>query len=111
MGGSLAGLSLLFPPGIIGIGIGIAVGTGLRKIIDIAYGEGEYENILNDMYATNDLSRGYLYFALSTDKSIDFWDKYAGEMLELPRRARIIDGLSKESQNELDDMIKKLEEN
>lgn len=37
VGSAMGGLSILFPPGIIGIGIGIAVGMQIRRIIDIAY--------------------------------------------------------------------------
>ncbi|MHB9071722.1 MAG: hypothetical protein ACYC54_15290 [Sedimentisphaerales bacterium] len=51
VGGSLGGLSLLFPPGAVGLGIGIVVGIGLRKIIDAAYGDGAYREIVNSMSA------------------------------------------------------------
>lgn len=51
VGGSLGGLSILFPPGVIGIGIGIAVGMQLRRLIDIAYGKGAYQDIVNSMGA------------------------------------------------------------
>jgi len=51
VGGTLGGLSLLFPPGAIGIGIGIAVGMQIRRLVDIAYGKGAYEDILHSMGA------------------------------------------------------------
>jgi len=51
VGGTLGGLSLLFPPGAVGIGIGIAVGTGIRKIIDAAYGDGAYRETVNSIGA------------------------------------------------------------
>jgi len=51
VGGTLGGLSLLFPPGAVGLGIGIVVGTGLRKVIDAAYGDGAYREIVNSMGA------------------------------------------------------------
>ena len=49
VGSAMGGLSILFPPGIIGIGIGIAVGMQIRRIIDIAYGKGAYEDMIHMM--------------------------------------------------------------
>ena len=46
-GGALAGLSLFIPGGIIGFGIGMTVGTGLRRIIDDAFGDGTFAKALD----------------------------------------------------------------
>jgi hypothetical protein len=51
IGGAMGGLSVLFPPGAIGIGIGIVVGTQVRRIVDIAYGKGAYLEIVQSMGA------------------------------------------------------------
>jgi hypothetical protein len=47
VGGSLAGLSLVVPGGIIGLGVGILVGTSLKRILDVGFGDGSYRTILN----------------------------------------------------------------
>lgn len=47
VGGTLAGLSLIVPGGIIGLGVGLAVGMSMRRIIDVGFGEGSYKAILN----------------------------------------------------------------
>ncbi|MBX3245805.1 MAG: hypothetical protein KF901_01340 [Myxococcales bacterium] len=51
IGGALGGVSVLFPPGAIGIGIGIVVGAQLRRVVDIAYGKGAYLDIVRSMGA------------------------------------------------------------
>jgi hypothetical protein len=51
IGGAMGGLSLVFPPGAIGIGIGVLIGMQVRRIVDIAYGKGGYENVLRAMGA------------------------------------------------------------
>ena len=108
VGGSLAGLSLVFPPGIIGIGIGIVVGSSLRKIFDLAMGEGEYKEILDEMYADNNLTKGYLDFALTTDKAMKYWNSYAKEMLHYHKRGQLIDKLADKSQARLDNAIEEI---
>lgn len=52
IGAALGGISLVFPPGLIGLGIGIVVGSQIRKIVDIAYGRGAYKQILQDLGAS-----------------------------------------------------------
>ena len=51
IGGAMGGLSLVFPPGALGIGIGILVGTQVRRVVDVAYGKGAYLDLLNSMGA------------------------------------------------------------
>lgn len=51
IGGALAGLSVLFPPGALGIGIGIIVGSQVRRIVDVAYGKGAYIEVVRSMGA------------------------------------------------------------
>lgn len=51
IGGALGGLSVLFPPGAVGIGIGIVVGAQVRRIVDIAYGKGAYLDLVRSMGA------------------------------------------------------------
>lgn len=51
VGGAMGGLSLLFPPGAVGVGIGIVVGMQLRRIVDIAYGKGAYLDLVRTMGA------------------------------------------------------------
>lgn len=51
IGGALGGLSVLFPPGAVGIGIGIVVGAQVRRVVDIAYGKGAYLDLVRSMGA------------------------------------------------------------
>jgi hypothetical protein len=51
VGGAMGGLSVLFPPGVVGLGIAVLVGRQLRRIIDIAYGEGAFKEIVSSMSA------------------------------------------------------------
>lgn len=51
VGAAMGGLSLVFPPGAAGLALGVLVGTQLRRIVDIAYGEGAYKDILDSMGA------------------------------------------------------------
>ncbi|KQL33531.1 hypothetical protein AN960_20875 [Bacillus sp. FJAT-25509] len=46
-GGALAGISLFVPGGIIGMGIGIVVGSVLRRALDDAFGDGIFAEILD----------------------------------------------------------------
>ena len=46
-GGALAGLSLFVPGGLIGIGIGFVVGTYLRRVLDDAFGDGIFAEVLD----------------------------------------------------------------
>jgi hypothetical protein len=47
VGGSLSGLSLIIPGGVIGLGVGILVGISLRSVLDVAFGDGSYRNLVN----------------------------------------------------------------
>lgn len=46
-GGALAGLSLFVPGGLIGAGIGFFAGTYLRRLLDDAFGEGTFADVLD----------------------------------------------------------------
>jgi len=46
-GGALAGLSLFIPGGLIGAGIGYTVGITLRRLLDEAYGDGTFGEVMN----------------------------------------------------------------
>lgn len=46
-GGVLAGLTLFVPGGIIGIGVGCVVGTSLRRVLDDAFGDGIFAEVLD----------------------------------------------------------------
>lgn len=46
-GGSLAGLSLFVPGGIIGMGLGFIVGSVLRRALDDAFGDGIFAEVLD----------------------------------------------------------------
>lgn len=50
-GTALSGVSVLFPPGLLGVGVGIVVGTQIRRVVDIAYGRGAYQDLLTGMSA------------------------------------------------------------
>lgn len=52
-GGVLAGLSIFIPAGIIGLGIGFVVGTSLRRLIDEAYGDGMFGEVLTTTKAVH----------------------------------------------------------
>jgi hypothetical protein len=45
-GGALAGLSLFIPGGLIGAGIGYTVGITLRRLLDEAYGDGMFGEVM-----------------------------------------------------------------
>ncbi len=45
-GGALAGLSLVVPGGIIGLGVGCVVGSALRRILDEGFGDGLFGEVL-----------------------------------------------------------------
>lgn len=45
-GGALAGLSLFIPGGLIGAGIGYTVGITLRRLLDEAYGDGMFAEVM-----------------------------------------------------------------
>lgn len=45
-GSALAGLSLFIPGGLIGTGIGFAVGISLRRLLDEAYGDGMFGEVI-----------------------------------------------------------------
>ena len=45
-GGALAGLSLFIPGGLIGAGIGYTVGIALRRLLDEAYGDGMFGEVM-----------------------------------------------------------------
>jgi hypothetical protein len=51
IGGAMGGLSVIFPPGAIGLGIAVVVGSQLRRLIDVAYGEGAWKEIVSSMGA------------------------------------------------------------
>lgn len=61
-GGAIAGLYLVFPPGAIGLGIGIVVGMQVRRVVDIAFGKGAYLDSLNSIgamtSATKEVAKG-----------------------------------------------------
>ncbi|MFC6334259.1 hypothetical protein ACFP56_16645 [Paenibacillus septentrionalis] len=69
-GGALAGLSLFIPGGIIGFGIGFVVGTSLRRLLDEAYGDGMFGEVLDATKAVHAnvqlLANGTVYVAQIT---------------------------------------------
>lgn len=107
-GGSLAGLSLVFPPGVIGIGIGIVVGTGIRQIVEIAYGKGEYKKILDEINTTNNLTLGLTHFALTTDKALEMQKPFVNEMIKEECKAKILNEISKKTDEMLNEKIEKI---
>ncbi|MFW6017104.1 MAG: hypothetical protein ACOCRK_11750 [bacterium] len=50
-GGALSGLSLFIPGGILGFGVGLVVGTTLRRMLDDAFGDGMFGEILDLTYS------------------------------------------------------------
>lgn len=70
-GGALAGLSLFIPGGIIGFGIGFVVGTSLRRLLDEAYGDGTFGEVLSTTKAVHAnvqlLANGTVYVAQITE--------------------------------------------
>ncbi len=108
VGGIMGGLSLIFPPGIIGIGIGIAVGTSIRKVVDLAYGKGDYERVVREMYITNDLSKGLLHFALTTDEAIQIQRQFLNSMIRFEQRSKILNKISKETDEILNKIIEEI---
>lgn len=70
-GGALAGLSLFIPGGIIGFGIGFVVGTSLRRLMDEAYDDGMFGEVLTSTKAVHAnvqlLAGGTVYVAQLTE--------------------------------------------
>lgn len=70
-GGALAGLSLFIPGGVIGFGIDFVVGTSLRRLLDEAYGDGMFGEILSTTKAVHAnvqlLANGTVYVAQITE--------------------------------------------
>lgn len=66
-GGSLAGLSLFIPGGIIGFGVGMIVGVTLRRTLDDAFGDGTFAEVLDLTRSVqanvNMLHEGSIYIA------------------------------------------------
>lgn len=66
-GSALAGLSLFIPGGLIGAGIGFTVGVTLRRLLDEAYGEGMFGQVLDTTKAVHAnvelVSKGSVYVA------------------------------------------------
>jgi len=108
IGGSLAGLSLVFPPGIIGLGIGIVVGSSIRQIVDIAYGKGEYKKIFDEINTTNNLSLGLTHFALTTNNALEMQKPFINEMIKEEQKAIILNEISKKTDKMLEDKIKEI---
>lgn len=52
-GGALAGLSLFIPGGVIGLGVGFVVGTSLRRLLDEAYGDSMFGEVLRTTQAVH----------------------------------------------------------
>lgn len=107
VGGTLAGLSLIFPPGILGIGIGIVVGITLQKVVDLAFGDGTYKKIVSEMYSINNLSLGYYHFAVTTYENMLFEKQFQKSLIKDDIEFNILNKLSKYNDNKL---IKSLKE-
>jgi len=107
VGGTLAGLSLIFPPGIIGLGIGIAVGITLQSVVDLAFGDGTYKKIVSEMYSINNLSLGYYHFAVTTYENMLFEKQFKESLIKDEIEFNILNKLSKHNDDKL---IKSLKE-
>ncbi|MEN6325753.1 MAG: hypothetical protein ABFD18_06065 [Syntrophomonas sp.] len=66
-GGTMAGLSLFIPGGIIGFGVAMIVGTALRRALDDAFGMGMFAEVLDLTHSVQanvkNLSYGSMYIA------------------------------------------------
>lgn len=51
VGTVLSGAAVFFPPGAVGIGVGVVVGMQVRRIVDIAYGKGAFAELVKSMDA------------------------------------------------------------
>jgi hypothetical protein len=66
-GGVMAGLTLFIPGGIIGFGVGVVVGTTLRRALDDAFGMGMFAEVLDLTHSVQanikDIRYGSMYIA------------------------------------------------
>jgi hypothetical protein len=101
IGGALSGVSVLFPPGVVGIGIGIVVGAQIRRVIDIAYGKGAYLDLVQSM--------GAVEASLSATASGVAVVQEATRTTKRTQRATVEAMLSfAETSNETDNMLQRL---
>ena len=74
-GSALAGLSLFIPGGLIGTGIGFAVGISLRRLLDEAYGDGMFGEVMKltkSVHANVQmLNNGAVYIAKISEMNSD----------------------------------------
>lgn len=103
-GGSLAGLSLFIPGGIIGCGVGFVVGTTLRRLLDEAYGTGLFGDVLGltkSIHANVELvANGAVYIAKLSELN----------NRTLARTITLIDDVSADRTN-AEDIYRRLEQN
>lgn len=106
VGGALKGVALICPPGLIGVGIVIAVGSGLRKTIDLSLGKGEFEKILLEMQIDHNLTRAYTNFAITTTQAFIAQKEFAQMMNIYANNSKIIDHCDQKLDAEIEIRLK-----
>ena len=86
-GAALAGVAVLFPPGIIGMGLCLVVGPQVRRLVDSAFGEGAYKQVVASMQAVEDTlvltNQGLLIASQGAQESLSVQGSVLDEMAAL----------------------------
>lgn len=110
VGGTLAGLSFLFPPGILGLGVAIVVGSSFRKFIDEAFGDGTYAKVLSNLNINNVLMGQYISISKNISDALMFERcliRYLNKSIDDFKK---LDQISNYQNNILENKIKSWEE-
>lgn len=108
VGVALKGVALLCPPGLIGIGIAIVIGSGLRKVIDITFGKGDFEKLLKEMQIDNSFTKAYTNFAITTFNAFKTQRQFASVMNTHANNATLIDQIDKSQDIEIEKRLKEI---
>lgn len=108
VGVALKGVALLCPPGLVGIGLGIIIGSGLRKVIDAAFGKGDFEELVRDMRIDQGMTNAYTNFAITTYNAFRIQKQFASEMKIHANNASLIDQIDKNQDNEIEERLKEV---
>ncbi|OQC10712.1 MAG: hypothetical protein BWX75_00341 [Candidatus Cloacimonetes bacterium ADurb.Bin088] len=108
VGVALKGVALLCPPGLVGIGLGIIIGSGLRKVIDAAFGKGDFEELVRDMRIDQGITNSYTNFAITTYNAFRTQKQFASEMKTHANNAALIDQIDKSQDIEIEKRMKEI---
>lgn len=108
VGVALKGVALLSPPGLVGIGIGIIVGSGLKKIIDAALGKGDFEELVRDMRIDQSIISSYTNFATTTYNAFRTQRQFASIMNTHANTAALIEQIDQRLDIEIEKRLREI---